>query len=183
MTDLVDGAAAGGSGVPAPAAWGEPLTRTISWYDPAVAHEAAKRMNGLEYVRALASGEVPAQPMASVIPVRILAVEDGEVQIACRPDPSLLNLSGIVHGGVLCTLMDTAMGLAARTVLGVGQANVSIELKVSFFKPIVADGRDVRLEGRVLKRGQRICFSEGRAFSPDGVLVGHGTGSLATIEV
>ena len=183
MTDLVDEGAAASAGSAAPAAWGEPFTRTITWYDQALAHEAAKRMDGLEYVRAIASGAIPAQPMASVIPVRLTGVEDGEVQLVCRPDPSLLNSSGIVHGGVLCTLMDTAMGMAARTVLGVGQANVSVELKVSFFKPIVADGRDVRLEGRVLKRGQRICFAEARAFSPDGVLVGHGTGSLATIEV
>jgi acyl-CoA thioesterase len=48
------------------------------------------------------------------------------------------NSASIVHGGVLFTLADTAMGAALYPTLGPGEGCATIEIKINFFKPVVA---------------------------------------------
>ncbi len=185
MTDLIDAGAPGGGDAPgsggAPASWGAPRTRTIVWFDHETARLAAPDLSGLDYVRAIADGTLPPPPIAGVVGLRLVAVAHGEVTLASTPDESLLNTIGLVHGGVLCTLMDTAMGIAVQTTKPPGVVSASIELKVSFLKPLPFDGREVSVVGRSLKSGRRVSFAECECFSPDGVLIGHGTSSLATL--
>lgn len=179
MTDLIDGGdTADGA---APASWGEPRTKSIVWYDHTVALSSAATLSGLEYIQAVADGTLPPPPITGVIGIRLVAVAHGEVTLASTPDESLLNTIGLVHGGVLCTLMDTAMGIAVQTTHGPGVLSASIELKVSFLKPLPFDGREVTVIGRTLRSGRRVSFAESECYSPDGVLIGHGTSSLATL--
>jgi uncharacterized protein (TIGR00369 family) len=182
LTDATAGASAGaGPNGRVAADWGEPRSKTIVWYDQGVALAQARELSGLAYVQAIADGTLPPPPIAGVIGIRLVAVHSGEITLACTPDESLLNTIGLVHGGVLCTLMDTAMGIAVQSTLGPGVASASIELKVSFLKPLPCDGREVSVIGRTLRTGRRVCFAEAECYSPDGALIGHGTSSLATL--
>ncbi len=187
MTDLTDDGSAvpAASGAPtnggAPASWGAPRTRTVVWYDHETARSTMPELSGLDYIQAIADGTLPPPPIAGVIGLRLVSVAHGEVTLASTPDESLLNTIGLVHGGVLATLMDTAMGIAVQTTKPAGVVSASIELKVSFLKPLPSDGREVSVIGRTLKSGRRVSFAESECYSPDGVLIGHGTSSLATL--
>ena len=90
--------------------------------------------------------------------VELIGAAPGQVEIAFEAGPHHLNLQGLVHGGLLATLADTAMGLAVRTVLQPGRRHVTVQLGVEFLSPgrlgtIVARGRSVKI-------GSQLGFAE-----------------------
>ncbi|TSA15411.1 MAG: PaaI family thioesterase [Betaproteobacteria bacterium] len=70
----------------------------------------------------------------------------------------LLNPNGVVHGGVLFTLADTAMGAALYTTLAPGENCATIEIKIHFLRP-VTKGK-IRCLTRLVHRGSRIAVLE-----------------------
>ncbi len=164
-----------------PSEWGEPRTRTISWFDPFAARELRAGLTGLEFLGGMIEGRFPPPPIAGVVGQRLVSVADGEAVFRCLPDESFYNPIGLIHGGLLCTLMDSAMGVAVQTRLPADSGAASIELKVSFLKPVPADGGELEVRGHALQVGRRIAFSEAHAYTADGTLVGHATSSLAVL--
>jgi len=160
--------------------WGPASTRTITWYDPAVARHQLQDQSGQGYLQAMIDGRVPPPPVAQLTSSRLVSVGDGEAVFRCRPDQSWLNPLGLVHGGLLCALLDTAMGVAVQTTQPVGRGYATIELKISFLKPVPYDGSELEARGRVLRVGRRIAFAEAHAYDSAGALVGHGTSSLSS---
>jgi uncharacterized protein (TIGR00369 family) len=151
-------------------------TKLVSWREPAELRAAAGR-SGREFLEAIIAGELPPPPMAALIGAELLAVGDGEARFACTPDSSTYNPMGIVHGGLLCTLLDTAAGCAVHTLLPAGAGFSSIELKVSFLAPLHA-GERTEVRGSVLRIGRRVAFAEAHAYDAHGQLVGHATTTL-----
>jgi len=132
-------------------------------------------------MQGIIDGRIPPPPITSVVGARLISGRAGESVFRCHPDESFFNPIGLIHGGLLCTLMDTAMGVAVQSMLPAGAACPSIELKVSFLKPVRADGSDLEIRGRALRTGRRIAFAEAHAYDSEGDLVGHATSSLAII--
>jgi uncharacterized protein (TIGR00369 family) len=124
-------------------------------------------------------GRLPPPPMATLIGAELVSVGEGEVTFRCAPDESSYNPIGIVHGGLLCTLLDFAAGAAVQTLLGAGAASSSIEIKVSYLKALRADSGPIEAHGRALRAGRRVAFAEAHARDQNGELVGHATTSLA----
>jgi uncharacterized protein (TIGR00369 family) len=165
-----------------PAAWGPPQTKTVTWFSPSEQRRAAAGLSGLEYLQGMIDGRFPPPPVASATGSRLVWVGDGEALFRCAPDGSWLNPLGLVHGGLLCTLMDSAMGVAVQTKTPVSTGYASIELKVSFLRPLPWDGRsEIEARGRALRVGRRVAFAEAHAFDGEGRLVGHATSSLAAV--
>jgi acyl-coenzyme A thioesterase PaaI-like protein len=102
--------------------WGAPRTKSVTWHDPAVLAAAGSAMPGRELLKAISDGRLPPPPMAALVGAEIVSVNEGEVVFRCRPDESTYNPLGMVHGGLLCTMLDTAAGCAVQTLLhgGVG---------------------------------------------------------------
>ena len=159
--------------------WGAPQSRTITWYDPQVARNLITDQSGREHLQAMIDGRIPPPPVTGLVSSRLVSVGDGEAVFRCRPDASWLNPLGLVHGGLLCTLLDSAMGVAVQTTQPATRGYATIELKISFLKPVPYDGSEIEARGRVLRVGRRIAFAEAHAYDSDGSLVGHGTSSLA----
>jgi uncharacterized protein (TIGR00369 family) len=113
--------------------------------------------------------------------MELVSVAPGEAVFTCVPDDSMLNPLGLVHGGTLCTLLDSAMGVSVQTEVPITVGYATIELKVSYLKPLPYDGGVIEVRGRVLQRGRRIAFAEAHAFAPGGALVGHATSTLAAV--
>jgi uncharacterized protein (TIGR00369 family) len=150
--------------------------------DAAVLTAAGAELSGRELLESIADGTLPEPPMARLVGAQLVTVGDGEVVFRCMPDESTYNPLGMVHGGLLCTLLDFAAGAAVQTLLPAGHAFSSIEIKVSYLKPLYADGGTIEVHGRALQVGGRVAFSEAHARNRDGELVGHATSSLAVIR-
>jgi uncharacterized protein (TIGR00369 family) len=150
-------------------------TRRITWQDPVPTAAAGASMAGIDYVRAIMAGELPPPPIAVVMNMDIVDVDEGRAVFTGQPGEEHYNPIGVVHGGFASTLLDSAMGCAVHTTLpaGVGYTTQTLELK--FVRPISRDSGVLRCEGEVVHRGRRQATVEGRLWSEDGKLLAHGT--------
>jgi uncharacterized protein (TIGR00369 family) len=101
--------------------------------------------------------------------IELADAQSGLVEVAFAAGPQHVNLQGLVHGGMIATLADTAMGLAVRTVLEPGRRHVTVQLGIEFLAP----GRPGRIvaQGRSLKIGRQLGFAEADVMNADGRLL------------
>ena len=137
-----------------------------------------ENLSGLQYLRAMMAGEVPAAPIGLHLGFRLVEAEDGRAVFEAEPGPHLLNPLGAVHGGFALTLIDSACGCAVHTTLDAGTGYTTVETKVNFVRPVAPGTGTVRCEGTVLSRGRTIATAEARLISADGKLLAHGTSTL-----
>ena len=164
-------------GAPSPAEWGAPRTREISWHDPLRTAQALLGLTGLAAMQAIRDGRVAPPPIAAHFAFAVTGVSLGEVEFSCRPDESAYNPIGMVHGGLVCTLLDTVIGCAVHTTLPARVAYTSIELKVNYLRAVHAERGALTARGWVTKPGRRVAFADAEARDGDGKLVATGSGS------
>ena len=140
-----------------------------------------KPMSGREFLQAMIDGRLPAPPMARTMSFLLVEVGDGFAVFEADAGPHLLNPLGIVHGGWALTLIDSAAGCAAHTLVPAGSGYTTVETKVNFSRPIAKDTGRVRAEGRVVGRGRRIISCEARVVDAKGRLLAHGTSTLMVL--
>src|SRR4051812_44549505 len=85
-------------------------SRTVSWDDPTPVITASATLTGLELMRGIMSGELPAPPVARLLGFGIDRVDEGNVVFTMDPIEAHQNPLGTVHGGIITTLLDSAMG-------------------------------------------------------------------------
>ena len=110
-------------------------------------------------------------PFARLCGVEALGYADGRTRLRrrWRDDPG--NNLGIAHGGVICTLLDIAMGTAAR--LAAGRPVLTLDMQTRFLSP----GRGVLLaEGFVVRGGRSVLFCEAEIRGEDGDRVATASG-------
>ncbi len=156
---------------------------TVVWRDPAEGLAALPELSGIEFMKRVASGALPGAPIASHFAMDLLEVGPGTVTFRCRPDGSHYNPIGTVHGGLVCTLLDSALGCATHTTLPAGTGYTSIEIKVNFLRPVTAGSGPLICTGRVTKPGSRVAFAEGEVVDNQGKVVASASGSLLIFEL
>lgn len=164
-----------------PAEWGTPSERQVTWFDPAITRDAARSMAGIDLLRAMLDGTVPPAPISRTLNFAITAVEEGKVEFVCRPDASMYNPIGTVHGGLACTLLDSVLGCAVHSTLAAGVGYTSIELKVNYLRGISADTGPITARGWVTKPGRRVAFSDAELVDAEGKTLATATGSCLII--
>jgi uncharacterized protein (TIGR00369 family) len=152
-------------------AWGEPRSKTVTWYDPVAAAAQGLALSGIEHLRAVRDGALPPPPISGLMSFGITGIEQGEVVFTCTPDESAYNPIGVVHGGLVCTLLDSVCGCAVQSTLEQGTGYTSLEIKVSYLRPVRADSGELTARGWVTRRGRRASFAEGDVRTPDGKVV------------
>lgn len=158
--------------------WGEQRSRTVTWHDPAAALPSMAAMDGLSYLRAMAAGQVPPPPIAGLMGFGVVSVERGEVVFTCTPEESVYNPIGTVHGGLVCTLLDTVLGCAVHTTLPAGTGYTSLEIKVSYLRPVHAGQGALTATGTATKPGRRAAFADGQVRDEQGRLVATASSTL-----
>jgi uncharacterized protein (TIGR00369 family) len=161
-----------------PAAWGEPRSRTITWYDPMVTAAGGRERSGLETLQAIRDGVLPPAPIGALVQMDVVAVEEGRVEFGCTVDESVYNPIGVVHGGLVCTLLDTVAGCAVHTTLPQGVGYTSIELKVTYLRAVTKASGRLTAVGTVVKPGRRVAFAEGQVLDAAGKVVATASSSL-----
>lgn len=109
--------------------------------------------------------------------------DGGQSELVLTLREELTNAWGMAHGGVTMTLLDAAMGHAARSPDEPGgeprTGVVTIEMKTSFMRPGL--GR-LRVQGRVVHRTLTMSFCEASVLDDKGALVAHGTGTFKHLK-
>ena len=149
--------------------------RTVSWNDPMFGANAARTMSGLDYLRAIETGEIPPPPIAQLLGFSLQRVDSGQAVFELEPAEYHYNPIGMVHGGVASTVLDSAMGCAVHSTLPAGTGYSTVELKVNFIRPLSTETGTLHCEASVIHTGGRIATAEGKLVDKDGKLYAHGT--------
>src|SRR4051812_28136292 len=81
----------------------------------------------------------------------------GRVVFSLVPRTDFSNPLGTVHGGVLSTLLDSAMGCAVHTSLPEGAGYTTLELKVNFVRAVPLEGGRLTCEGTTVHVGRKVA--------------------------
>jgi uncharacterized protein (TIGR00369 family) len=163
-------------------AWGEERHRTLSWCDPHKTAAAGLQLSGMQYVKAMADGSLPRSPISQLVGIEPVSVGQGDVVFSCIADESFYNPVGIVHGSLVCALLDSATATAVHTTLPPAVGFSTIQISVSYLG-IVRAGDVLRAHGWVTKAGGRVCFAEADVRNDSGKLVAQATSSLLLTKI
>ncbi|MET9038396.1 PaaI family thioesterase [Streptomyces mirabilis] len=158
-------------------------SRTYDWEDPAVSATAVGQCSGLDFLREIQAGRLPAAPIAATLGMTLEEVEHGRVVFALVPGEEHYNPIGSVHGGVYATLLDSAAGCAVQSVLPQGMGYTSLDLNVKFLRPVTVDTGKVRAVGTVLNSGRRTALAQAELFDSGNRLLAHTTSSCLLFPV
>ncbi|OBF91767.1 aromatic compound degradation protein PaaI [Mycobacterium sp. 852002-51163_SCH5372311] len=157
-------------------------TRTIEWSDPLISAEAAAVLPGIEFLQRMVDGTIPQPPIMSTLGARLEAVAEGQAVFTMTPSESHYNPIGSVHGGVYCTLLDSAAACAIHTLLPAGVGYTSLDLSVRFVGRISVDTGLVRCTGTVTHMGRRTALAEAVLTSRNGKLLATATSSCLILS-
>ena len=163
--------------------WGPERSRTVTWQDPTRIAEAGMGMAGIDYIQAMIAGRIPPPPIARLILMDLAEAEPGRVVFTCTPDESAYNPIGAVHGGLVCTLLDSVAGCALHSTLPQGKGYTSVEIKVSYLKAVRASSGTLTAVGTVVKAGSRVGFTEGVVTDESGAVVATASSTLLVFDL
>jgi uncharacterized protein (TIGR00369 family) len=155
--------------------------RVVDWQAPGPAARAAMGMSGLEAMCAIRDGFLPPPPMAKLIGFRMAVAEPGRVVMELDPEESLENTIGLLHGATAAALLDTAMGCAVSTMLPAGQTSVTLDLKLTYLRPLSVKSGTLQAEGKIIKLGRQTSYAEGFVRDGAGNLAVHATANFSMI--
>ncbi|HEY9048152.1 MAG TPA: PaaI family thioesterase [Ohtaekwangia sp.] len=156
--------------------------RTYQWQDPLEGAVTAQSMSGLEYLRAMQEGKLPLPPVLHTLDIYVKDIREGNVAFEFLPKEFHYNPIGAVHGGVISTLLDSAMGCSVHSTLKAGIGYTTIEMKVNFVKGVTVKQGKLMAVGKVIFTGARTSLAEAQLIDDNGVLYAHATSTCLLIE-
>jgi uncharacterized protein (TIGR00369 family) len=131
---------------------------------------------GAEVLDALRE-RIAASPFHTWAGVEVVEATPGSVTVAMDVDDHHVNLQGLVHGGMLAILADTACGLAIRSAIEPGRLHVTTDLDVHFLSP-AGPGRLLG-RGTAVKVGRSLAFAEASIEDVEGKLLAKAQGRFS----
>ena len=138
---------------------------------------AGRQLSGLEFLRAISSGQLPGPPISITLGFRLLEVDEGRALFVVQPG----------RGSTTITLLEWCTAgwrprcsillcrAPSQTTLPAGVGYTTLEIKVNFVRPITLDSGELRCEGKVVHGGSRTATAEGQLLDQAGKLYAHGT--------
>jgi uncharacterized protein (TIGR00369 family) len=134
----------------------------------------------LENAQRIIAGEAPASPSGRLIGSRLTAIEPGRAQIELDTDGRHFNPMGTVHGGIICEIADSAMGLAFASTLPEGESFTTLELKINFLRAVRI--AHLTASGVVVSRGKTVGLAECEVRDEEGRLVAKASSTCLTLR-
>jgi acyl-CoA thioesterase len=116
-------------------------------------------------------------PLLDLLDMRPSVVGRGRVQVEYIVGKDHLRSMGIAHGGILATLLDTALGLSASTVAPPGMDVVTAQLNVNYIRP-AWNGERLVAQAEVKHGGRKTAVAWAEVRTDDGSLVASGSATL-----
>ncbi len=104
--------------------------------------------------RQFAENALHTLPFSKLIGMRLVELRPDEAVLSIEMRDDLRQPSGVLHGGVTATLIDTAMAFAVRTRLGIDEATATIDLTVHYLRPHLSG--TFTCTAKVVRAGKRI---------------------------
>jgi uncharacterized protein (TIGR00369 family) len=127
-------------------------------------------------------GEAPPPPAVALLGMSLNEVERGRTVFSIVADELLENPMGTMHGGIVATLVDTAMGCAISSTLPADASFTTLELSTNYVRAITTATGRIFAEGRVIHSGGRVGTTDARVYDENGTLYAHATSTCMIIR-
>jgi len=115
-------------------------------------------------------------PIGKLLNLQFIHAEEGTTTFELEHRSDFVNAYGIMHGGIVALLADTAMGTAYGTYFNTDVVFKTIEMKINFIRP-VSQGKITAI-GKVIHKGSRIGVVEAEIWSSEKKLVAKAQGTM-----
>jgi uncharacterized protein (TIGR00369 family) len=112
---------------------------------------------------------IEAVPYAQLLGIELEKVVPGEASLTLAIRPELRQNHGVVHGGAIASLIDTATAFAILTLLEPEERVTTVDLTVSYLRPAL-EGQ-MTATARVLRQGRRLLTVSAEVTSDEGTLI------------
>ncbi|MBX3298681.1 MAG: PaaI family thioesterase [Acidobacteria bacterium] len=129
--------------------------------------------------RAFAENALHGLPFARLIGMRLVDIVRDAAVISIDMRDDLRQPSGVLHGGVTATLIDTAMAFAVRTRVEIGEPTATIDLTVHYLRP-VTEGR-ITCTATLVRAGRRIFTVSAEVHNEEGKLIATGLSTYTKV--
>jgi len=129
--------------------------------------------------RVYAANALHSLPFAQLIGMRLVDLQLDTAVISIEMRDDLKQPSGVLHGGVTATLIDTAMAFAVRTRLPMAEATATIDLTVHYLRPVNAG--TVTCTAKVVRAGKRIFTVSADVHNSEGKLIATGLSTYTRV--
>ncbi|MBO0811821.1 MAG: PaaI family thioesterase [Microlunatus sp.] len=145
--------------------------RTYGWSDPAELARIAPETSGLDFLQKMIKGEVATAALSRTLDFDLVEAEAGRVVLVARPAEFQCNAIGTVHGGVIASWADTAMGYAIQSRLPAGVGPTTLDIQVRYLRAVRPDDRPVTIIGTAEHVGRRTGTARAELFDDQERLV------------
>lgn len=128
-------------------------------------------LSGRDLVEAALRSGVPSPAYFQLLGMRCTGVSNGSASFEMPATADHYNPNGVVHGGAISSLADSAMGFAVFSTCGPGETFTTAELHLNFVRAVTAASGVLRASGRVLHRGQQMAVAEAEVVDQQNQLV------------
>jgi uncharacterized protein (TIGR00369 family) len=117
--------------------------------------QAASESTGLEFLQKMIKGEIASSALSRTLDFDLVEATAGRVLVSARPAEFQCNAIGTVHGGVIASWADTAMGYAIQSRLPSGLSLTTLDIQVRYLRAVRLDDAPVSIIGRAEHVGRR----------------------------
>jgi len=156
--------------------------RIVRWENPQASAEKARQMNGLDFLRKIIEGEIPPPPTAQLLGMKLVQAEAGTATFKMTVGEFQYNPLGVVHGGIITTLLDSAMGCAIQTNLPNGTTYTTTQLSINLVRPLTIETRMVTCIAQVIHVGRRLATASAQVLDEQQKLYAHGTSTCMVFQ-
>ncbi len=122
---------------------------------------------------------INASPFPQHLPLEVVSIEYDSAVVAVEADSRHVQPMGLVHGGVIATLIDTATFWSAYLPLPEDTGLVNVDLKLNYLRSVT--GGRVIAKGHCIRAGRTISYAEATVYDADDQLLAHGTSTLMAL--
>lgn len=127
---------------------------------------------------------LPETPLNRMIGAKLISydTEKEMAEVSYDVGADFLNLQGMIHGGIVATMLDQTCGIAIHYGTGakIPPGNVTLELNISFMRPLMTG--KIRSVGQVLRRARSVSFAEATLYNMDGDMMARASATFAVIK-
>lgn len=131
------------------------------------------------YRAAVQSGDY-AFPLSELLGFHLVEVEPGRAVVEIEANERHTNPVGTLHGGVMATIADTAMGIAHGSLLDEGESATTIDLKINYLRPFWKGV--LRATGVSIQHGRTLTYLECGITDAEGNLIARAASTCMTLR-
>jgi len=140
----------------------------LEWRDQGPLLASKADMSGLDYLTGIVDGTIVPPPVAQVMDMAVVSAEPGRVRFTMPVKEFFTNHLGVLAGGILSTVMDSALGCAVLSLVKPDDDIVTLDLNIDFLRPIRRNSGPVTVNAEVVSLGRSRALSTCQAIDVEG---------------